>query len=184
MSEQDEAKFCENLSEIRANRLRNDSELSHFEETADQHIATSWSASEHLETINETSRRHVPCVPNRRHETIHRPAPNVPHRIEQTSVRPEFHSELGAKIKIKQSKSGSSERLTEPKYRAKRTNRKQNEGAFVYNERSMISDNSRYNRRNYNTFSINHTSSNSYSERQPLLGNQFYQTESQISGKH
>ena len=184
MSEQDEAKFRENLSEIRANRLRNDSELSHFEETADQHIATSWSASEHLETINETSRRPVPCVPNRRPETIQRPDPNVPNRTVQTSVRPEFHSELGAKIKIKQSKSGSSERLTVPKYREKRTNRNQNERAFVYNERSMISDNSRYNRRNYNTFSINHTSSNSYSERQPLLGDQFYQTESQISGKH
>ena len=179
MSEQDEAKFRENLSEIRANRLRNDSELSHFEETADQHIATSWSASEHLETINETSRRPVPSVPNRSQETIQRP-----HRIEQTSVRPEFHNELGAKIKIKQSKSGSSERLTVPKYREKGASRWTNGRAVVYNEPSIISDNSRQNRRNYNTFSNHNSNTRSNSERQPLLGDQFYQTESQISGKH
>ena len=181
MSEQDEAKFRENLSEIRASRLRNDSELSHFEETADQHIATSWSASEHLETINETSRRPVPSVPNRRHETIHRPVPNVPNRTVQASSRPEFHSELGAKIKIKQSKS---ERLTVPKYREKSTSRWTNGRALVYNEHSIISDNSRQNRRNYNTFSNHNSNTRSNSERQPLLGDQFYQTESQISGKH
>ena len=146
MSEQDEAKFRENLSKNRAKRLRNDSELSHFEETADQHLATSWSASEHLETINKTY-------------------PTVSIRTQVT-----FHSELGARIKIKQSKS-----------REKSTKRP-NEHIFTYQERLKISDNSRYNRRNYNTFSKSSNSRNS--ERQHSIRREFHQTtEFEISGK-